>query len=192
VNVGNSSVASKRPLRSRKARRRIALALALCWIAGFELLPWAHVAMHGRLPAHHHDANGATIFDDVDADAHVATSSHASSAAHDADEADHHDDDDDDVDSEIDEHGAPIPPHADDRPAPRRANAGARLAAALAHGQHSLAHHSLAIPAPSVALHEPLPVDRRPVNLTPATVVARISVALVPAVARGPPVLPIA
>jgi hypothetical protein len=43
-------------------RRRVALALCVLWIVGFELMPWMHVAMHDRIAPHYHDANGTTVY----------------------------------------------------------------------------------------------------------------------------------
>ncbi len=47
--------------RSKQARARIALALCVVWIVGFELAPWMHVALHAHLAPHHHDETGAIV-----------------------------------------------------------------------------------------------------------------------------------
>ena len=160
-------------------RRRVALSLAILWIVGFEVLPWAHIALHAHLAPHHHDANGADIIDDHDAlvDEHGPA---------------HHDDDDDDLDAEVDEHGVPV--HlaasnaAEDRDAAR--DGEAHLRAALNHGAHSLAHHGIAVPVPAPVVTTPLPVDRRPFTLAIAEQPAWISAAIPESSARGPPAVP--
>jgi hypothetical protein len=156
-------------MRSARTRARLALTLCVLWLAGFEVLPWMHIALHEHLAPHHHDASGATIFDDHDAevDEHAA-----------------HHDDDDDLDAEVDEHGAPV--HHHDRHA--HADAEARLAAALEHGQHSLAHHGIAVPTPPPVLTQPLPVDRRATYLVATATAEPPSFSPGRAVARGPPV----
>ncbi len=183
-----------RPPRGRRVRRRIALALCVLWLAGFELLPWMHIALHGHLGKHPHDASGATIVDDPDADnEHTAPPpDHDGDLDADVDEhgqpvhpADH----DDDFDAEVDEHGQPLHhdrEHHHDAPA-RDDGADARLAAALAHGQHSLAHHGIAIPTPPPVLNKPLPVDRRATYLDGTAIAGPPSFSPGRAVARGPP-----
>jgi len=56
--------------RREERRARIALALCLVWIVGFELGPWLHVALHDHLAPHHHTAFGEVV-DDHDRDAEV-------------------------------------------------------------------------------------------------------------------------
>lgn len=156
-----------RPPRGRRARARIALALCVVWIAGFEVVPWLHVALHDQLGAHHHDATGALILDrdrDSQVDEHAPDHDH------------------DDLDGDVDEHGAPVHHHAPAAPADRR------LGDALVHGQHSLAHHGIAVPAPSPVLTSPLPVDRRPTFVAAVAMDAPIASSPGRAVARGPPV----
>jgi hypothetical protein len=47
--------------RSRRARRaRLALVACVLWLAGVEVLPALHEAMHDRLPSHRHDG-GAIV-----------------------------------------------------------------------------------------------------------------------------------
>jgi hypothetical protein len=157
-------------------RRRVALSLAILWIVGFELLPWAHIALHAHLAPHHHDANGADILDDHDAlvDEHAPV---------------HHDDDD--LDAEVEEHGVPVHLAASraDEDHDGVPDAEAHLRAALDHGAHSLAHHGIAVPVPAPAVTTPLPVDHRPITLAIAEQPAWRSAAIPEAAARGPPVL---
>jgi len=157
-------------------RRRIALVLTILWIVGFELMPWAHIALHDHLPHHHHDANGGDVVDD-DHDAEVDE--------HAADQAARHDDD---LDAEVDEHGVPVHVHADDNDVATH-DAEQALLSALAHGQHSFAHHGIAVPVPAPAITTPLPVDRRPITLALAEQPAWISAVIPDASARGPPAL---
>jgi hypothetical protein len=147
-------------------RRRVALVLTILWIAGFELMPWAHIALHDHLAHHHHDETGADVLDDHDAevDEHVA-------ARH-----------DDDHDAEVDEHGAPVAaPHDDTRSAERA------LRSALQHGTHSFAHHGVAVPVPAPVIAVPLPVDRRPITIAIGEEPAWVSASVPEASARGPP-----
>lgn len=144
-------------------RRRVALSLAILWIVGFELLPWAHIALHAHLAPHHHDANGADVLDEKH---------------------------DDDRDSAVDEHGVPVALDAeddDDDDAPLT-DGEKHLLGALAHGAHSFAHHGIAVPVPAPAMTMPLPVDRRPMTIEIETAHAWVSAAVPVASARGPPV----
>jgi hypothetical protein len=50
-------------VREPSTRARTAIAAIALWVAGFEVLPWLHVALHDRLGHHHHDATGAMVFD---------------------------------------------------------------------------------------------------------------------------------
>jgi hypothetical protein len=160
-------------------RKRIALGLAILWIVGFEVMPWAHIALHDHLPHHHHDAMGATIIDDDDHDA--AVDEHAT------DHPDHHDDD---LDAEVDEHGVPVRMHDLEDATSNAASvttADLKLFMALNHGVHSLAHHGIAVPVPAPVITTPLPIDRRPITLAIAEQPAWISAAIPEAAARGPP-----
>jgi len=56
--------------RQQERRARIALALCLVWLVGFELGPWLHIALHDHLAPHHHTALGEVV-DDRDRDAEV-------------------------------------------------------------------------------------------------------------------------
>jgi hypothetical protein len=153
-------------------RRRIALGLAILWIVGFEVMPWAHIALHDHLAPHHHDAKGADIIDD-DHDAEV--DEHAA----------HHPDDD--LDAEVDEHGVPVHVHELEDVAWKAATADLALFRALHHGAHSLAHHGIAVPVPAPAITTPLPVDRRPITVAMVEQPAWISAPIPDASARGPP-----
>ncbi|HEY1816770.1 MAG TPA: hypothetical protein VGG74_30695 [Kofleriaceae bacterium] len=138
-------------------RRRIALALCVLWIVGFEVMPWMHVAMHDRIAPHYHDANGTTIYiaesDPIPAGGHVHT------------------------------HVYPrLPGHHD-----KHDDRFARLVGALHHGKDTLAHHGIAVPAPPPVWTQPLPVDRRPITLAAEVVLAPRSLDPLAAVARGPP-----
>ena len=131
-------------------RRRIALATAVLWVLAFEVMPWLHVAFHGRIAHHHHDATGAIVIDD----APIA----------DADDQDH-----------------------DDAPA----DDGARIfARSLQHGQHSAAHHDVAVVPPAAVITSPLPIDRRPITVAAVVSIEPISFSPGRAVARGPPLTP--
>jgi hypothetical protein len=139
-------------LRSRRARARLAIAACLIWIAGFEVLPWAHIAFHDELAPHIHV--GDTI---VTVSFAGPTHRHADGTVH------------------------------RDHPAPARADGQAHLAAALAHGAHSLAHHGVAaIPTPPPC-HHPLPIDWRPTFVAIATAAPLTSSPVPTAAARGPP-----
>lgn len=205
---------NSRPLRSRRARARIALSLCVLWLAGYEVLPWLHIATHAHVGKHHHDASGAIVLDDEtfdsrddehDLDAEV--DEHGAPVHHDrdldTDVAEHtlaHHDDDDDADAEVDEHGAPL--HDDDDEDPDVDEHGQRvhhahhhgsyssrdtLLRALGHGQHSLAHHAVATTAFPPVLTEPLPIDRRPTFVFADTAIEPYSFSPGRAVARGPP-----
>jgi hypothetical protein len=155
---------NSRPLRSRRARARIALSLCVLWLAGYEVLPWLHIATHAHVGKHHHDASGAIVLDDEtfdsrddehDLDAEV--DEHGAPVHHDHDldaEVDehgapvHHDRDldtdvaehtlahhDDDADAEVDEHGAPL--HDDDDEDADVDEHGQRVHHAHHHGSYS-------------------------------------------------------
>lgn len=168
---------NSRHLRSRRARARIALALCVLWLAGYEVLPWLHIATHAHVGRHHHDASGAIVLDEE------------SSV------------DDRDLDAEVDEHGAPL--HHDDEDAEvdehgehvhhahhhHHGTYSARdtLLRGLEHGRHSLAHHAVATTAPPPVLTQPLPIDRRPTFVFADTAIEPYSFSPGRAVARGPP-----
>jgi hypothetical protein len=54
-------------------RQRIALALCVLWLVGFELMPWLHVALHDQLVPHTHDASGAVVLTEDAPHEHVHT-----------------------------------------------------------------------------------------------------------------------
>jgi hypothetical protein len=188
---------NSRHLRSRRARARIALSLCVLWLAGYEVMPWLHIAMHAHVGKHHHDASGAIVRDDETTDWHehdfdAEVDEHGAPVHH------HHDDED----AEVDEHGVPVHHHHDDEDAEvdehgepvhhahhhHRSN-GSReaLLRALGHGRHSLAHHTVVTtPFPPV-LTEPLPVDRRVTFVFADTAIEPYSFSPGRAVARGPP-----
>jgi len=134
-------------------RQRIALALCVLWLAGFEVLPWLHVATHDRIAPHIHTANGGIVYVPASTPgAHVHT------------------------------HVYPrLPDHR------HKDDGRSHLASALAHGEHALAHHGIAVPVPAPVWTQPLPVDRRPITLARAIALEPISIDAVHAVARGPP-----
>lgn len=144
-------------------RRRVALSLAILWIVGFELMPWAHIALHDHLAPHHHDENGADVLDEKH---------------------------DDDRDAAVDEHGVPVALDArdDDDDAPLT-DGEKHLLGVLAHGAHSFAHHGVAVPVPARVMTTPLPVDRRPMRIEIATAPAWVSAAMPEASVRGPPMV---
>jgi hypothetical protein len=47
-------------VRARSARARLALAACVLWLAGVEVMPALHEAMHGQLAPHRHD-NGSIV-----------------------------------------------------------------------------------------------------------------------------------
>lgn len=155
---------------SRRTRARIAIALCALWVASFEVLPWLHVALHDHAGAHTHDAAGTIVRVSF-------TSSHGHP-------------DDDDVDAQVDEAAAHergyhvVADHAKPR-APDDDNT--RIAAALAHGRHSLAHHGIALPLPAPAIESPLPIDRMALALEVVAVLAPRSLDPLAAACRGPP-----
>ncbi len=101
--------------------------------------------------------------------------------------ADHDHDHDHD---QIADAGAADRDHDHDAPPgpPTEPDACVRLATALAHGQHSLAHHGVAVVPPAAVVTTPLPVDRRPSYVLAQRAVAPRSSSPRRAVARGPPV----
>ena len=175
-------------LRSRRARRTMALVACVLWLAGFEVLPWMHIAFHDHIGPHHHDASGAIVRDDSvahhedddhEVDEHVADALQTDRAAN-----------DDDLDAEVDEHCAPIQhgPHDTSTHGDHAADDQVRLANALTHGQHSLAHHDVAIHAPALPVTVPLPIDRRPTFVVAIAALDPVSPRPSRASARDPPV----
>ena len=162
----------------------MALVACILWLAGFEVLPWTHVALHDHIGPHHHDAGGSIVLDqpavdqhhddddrDIDVDEQIADVAH----------------DDDDVDTEVDEHGVPVRAAYAHAHRPPDAGALIRLAHGLTHGQHSLAHHDLAVYAPAPPLTHPMPIDRRPISIVAITTVDPVSLRVPRAAARDPP-----
>lgn len=167
----------------------MALVACVLWLVGFELLPWLHIATHDHIGAHHHDATGAIIRDDVAHDDHdddhdAATDEHAPA----------HDHDHDDQDAEVDEHGNPVAhhhadPHHDAQHHDSQADSEKRVRDAIGHGRHSLAHHDVSTTAPPPVMTKPLPVERRVTFVLAETAIEPFSFSPGRAVARGPPTI---
>ncbi len=129
----------------------------MLWLLGFEVMPWAHVAIHDHLAPHHHDASGAMILDEGHCHSSVA---HCHT------------------------HIDGFDPAA---VAPRGIDSRARLRAALQHGAGSLAHHGVAaVPAPP-PLHQPLPIDPPELRFSVQSLASLTSISTPTAAARGPP-----
>jgi len=136
------------------------MALAACalWLAGVEVLPAVHEALHDRLaPHHHHGGSIVTVsFED-------ATHRHPDGTIH---------------------YVAPRPraihpPTSDGTP---------RATEAFGHAA-GLAHHAAALAPAAPPVTEPLPVDRRPILVAAAQILAVVERARIAATARGPPTL---
>jgi hypothetical protein len=132
----------------RRKRARLALAAIALWLAGLEVLPNLHVALHDQLGAHTH-VGDATVF--------VASHRHADGSI-----------------------------HALRRPRTRAARE-AHLAAALAHGQHSLAHRTAGVAPSAPPIIAPIPVDRPTLLVAAIAESAPSSRRVSRASARGPP-----
>jgi len=76
----------------------------------------------------------------------------------------------------------------DDAPADN--DAARILARTLGHGQHSAAHHDVAVVPPAAVITSPLPIDRRPITVAAVVSIEPISFSPGRAVARGPPLPP--
>jgi hypothetical protein len=156
----------KHALRTSTSRRRLAVMACLVWLLGVEILPDLHLATHAWLPAHHHDGDAP-----VSTELAVTVHSDATVAAH-AHEGVLH------------RHGG-SPTHT--RPVGDGVERSDR-APAPGHGQHSLAHHALALAAPAPVVVHPLPVDHVVVPVSHA-VAQLVATAPAPdAAARAPPV----
>jgi hypothetical protein len=148
-------------------RRRLAALACLLWILGIEVLPNAHLAMHGRLGAHRHDAGESRR-----GDGGIVVRVHRDSTSH--------------------VHDGVVHAHGDAAaasPAPDvRAIGAPDGTPPPGHGDHSLAHRRAALAAPPPVIDAPLPVDHRP---QPATYTVALLTAAAPppdAAARSPPV----
>jgi hypothetical protein len=159
--VGEVSRRWTKAPRSRRVRARLAVAACVLWVAGFEVLPWLHVALHDELAPHVHV--GDTI---VTVSFDGPTHRHADGTVH--------RDDDSLVGA------APKKLRADGR-------AHASAPSPLSHGDHSLAHHGVAAIPAAAPLHEPLPIDRRPISVAAVDGADLISLSVPVAAARGPP-----
>jgi hypothetical protein len=144
----------------------MALVACVLWLAGFEVLPWLHVAFHDELAPHIHAADG-TIIRVSFTDAGGATHRHADGSVH----------------RDRDDRPIGAPPargrHRPDRPT--------GPSYALDHGAGSLAHHGVAVVPAAAPLHTPLPVHVRPVVVALASTSAPIEPSVPVASARGPP-----
>jgi hypothetical protein len=140
----------------------MALVACLLWLAGFEVLPWMHVALHDELAPHIHAADGTIIRVSFSGE---VTHRHADGTIHRGPE-DH-----------------------DDR-APAKRHHPTRPGYGLDHGAGSLAHHGVAILPAAAPLHAPLPIDRRPVIVALADAPVPVVTPVPTASARGPPAAP--
>jgi hypothetical protein len=141
---------------------RIALAAIVLWIAGLEVFPNLHIALHDSLAPHTHKSDGDTVFsvsfEDTahvhpDGTIHRPTGSHRAGPKH------------------------PVSPKSRTQD----------LALRLAHGAHAFAHHTAAVTPSAPPLHMPLPVDRRPTYVAAVATTTWISEPVARASARGPP-----
>jgi hypothetical protein len=144
-------------LTSKRTRARMAVAAIVLWVVGFEVMPWLHVVAHDQIGEHEHEQG--TIVRVHFGHTHADGTTHDHAADHDRD-------------------------HDTKR---RRDDRDSRVADALAHGQHSLAHHGVAVPAPAPVVTSPLPVDRRPEIVASLAILDPADRAPFAAVARGPP-----
>jgi hypothetical protein len=151
--------------RQRTTRRRSTLAViaALLWVAGLELLPNLHLAIHDELAPHHHGAAPAT------GGGLVVTVTYG---GHRHEDGSWHADEDDRA-------GDPLAARGDHDAAGRDGDPG--------HGAGSLAHRTLALHTPPPVVTAPLPVTRAISWIEPASDDAPRSPAAPTAVARGPP-----
>lgn len=172
----------------------MAIATLVAFLVAFEVLPGLHLATHDHFGAHHHDASGAFVRDDVSSQAGSTTPPHDELVPH-THRARHvyprlpRDDDRDRPTADQAAHRrSHLTPHA--LATARRAlstDASYLLATELEHGRGSLAHHAAAVPPPSAILTEPLPIDRRATSVVTNAIVELRSVAPSTARARGPP-----
>jgi len=144
-------------LRTRRAR--LALVACALWLAGVEVMPALHEAMHGALAAHRHESGSIVTvsFEDTthrhpDGSIHfVAPNRRSHKPANDGS------------------------PHATE----------ANPAAGHADG---LAHHAAALMASSPPVTGPLPIDRRPTLVAVARTREVVPGDPLAATARGPPI----
>jgi hypothetical protein len=176
-------VASRVPRRSSSLARRLTLAwlgIAM-WLAGVELMPNLHLAMHAHLQAHVHEGD-RTIF------------------LHHRDEL--FDEHADDLDAEVDEHGEVVPARDDldagtaletsgvsDAVTRELSRAEHELGVRLEHGGHALAHHALALHPSSPPALAPMPFHRHLTEAPQTAIIEPGSWSVPEAAARGPPTL---
>lgn len=171
----------------------MALATLIAFLAAFEVLPGLHLATHGHLGAHHHDATGAIVRDDEALPhAHDERIAHTHRARHVYPRLPPaHDSLGSVADNERAAHAGSHGRAAARRLATARralpTDASYLLATALEHGRGSLAHHAAALRSPSPIVTTPLPVHRRPTSVVTAPIVVLRSVVPFTARARGPP-----
>jgi hypothetical protein len=149
-------------LRPQTRRRHLAALACLLWCAGVELLPGVHLALHDRLTAHRHDAGDAPAGDELVARVYLDAHVH---------------------DGLVHRHG----PGAPDPGPSRRGLHDPSHPSGPPHGEHSLAHRSLALLAAPPAVVTPLPVDHRPIAVTHAAAELVASAPPPERAARGPP-----
>jgi hypothetical protein len=136
----------------------MALAACVLWLAGFEIMPWLHVALHDGLAPHIHTADGTIV--QVPSNEHGSTHQHADGTVHREPRVLH----------VTRAHHRPTGPSY-----------------ALDHGAGSLAHHGVAVSPAAPPLHAPLPVDIRATVVAFASTIAPIAPSVPLASARGPP-----
>jgi hypothetical protein len=139
------------------ARARLALVACVLWLTGVEAFPALHEALHDRLAAHRHD-HGSMI---VVASFEDTTHRHPDGSIH-----------------------YVAPRH---KPTARPANDGRPRATAPSDHADGLAHHAAALAPAAPPVTQPLPVDRRPIEVAMAPSLALIDTTPPAASARGPP-----
>lgn len=146
--------------RRHRQRRRARLAVLACllWVAGVELLPAIHEAMHDALAPHVHDAGGMMVIVSFGEPTHR----HADGTVHSADLA----------------LPAPVVPHHDGR---------RRLGDRAPAHEAGLAHHAVALIASAPPPTRPLPIDLQVTQVVPASPCLLVSATIPEAAARGPP-----
>nr|HEX4316186.1 hypothetical protein [Kofleriaceae bacterium] len=140
-------------------RARLALIACALWLAGFEVLPWMHVAMHDELAPHVHAADGTIIRVSFTETTHR----HADGSVH----------------RDRDDQPAGSPPRKHRHRTP--------FGYSLDHGAGSFAHHGVAVVPAAPPVTHPLPVDRRAQLVAVAAMASVVSCSIPVASARGPP-----
>ena len=153
-----------RPFRGPSELRLAALVACALWLLGVELLPGHHVGLHGRLAPHVHDGEGPGETGPV-VTVHVDDGWHSHGTG-----------------GHVHDVAAPapdLPPRGVHAPAPTDPSR---------HAAHSLAHRTLAIAPPPIAVVAPIAVPR--VVVPVAHPIAHLAAVLSPPdpAARAPPV----